>query len=160
MKTVKETRRTPESFKRPESVLVVVYTQAGEVLLLQRADQTGVWQSVTGSMRWDEQHPADTAVRELLEETGLSIAAGQFEDWQQTNRYPIHPLWKPRYRSDQTHNTEHVFSLRLPTVTEITPNPNEHCDFRWLPFAEALAQVGFETNRDAIATLMQDQDGQ
>jgi len=152
--TAKEARRKPESFKRPESVLVVVYTVQGEVLLLQRADSTGAWQSVTGSMHWDETEPVVTARRELIEETGLSAATGELQDWRQTNRYPIHPLWKPRYDPQQTHNLEHVFSFALKQAVDVTVNPVEHGDYRWLPYAEALALVRFETNKAAIQALM------
>lgn len=144
----------PDTWKRPESVLVVVHTVAGEVLLLQRADPTQAWQSVTGSMRWEEVSPADTARRELLEETGLSAGDG-LRDWSQENRYPIHPLWKPRYRPQETHNIEHVFSLELPERRQITVNPHEHSDYSWQPFRRALQMVRFETNRAAIAALMQ-----
>ena len=38
-------------YKIPVSVLVVVYTPELEVLLLERADKPGFWQSVTGSQR-------------------------------------------------------------------------------------------------------------
>jgi len=150
----KEARPKPESFKRPESVLVVVYTLPGEVLLLQRADSTGAWQSVTGSMHWDETQPVDTARRELFEETGLSADAGELQDWQQTNRYPIHPLWKPRYDPQQTHNLEHVFTFALQQPVDITVNPAEHSTYRWLSFSEALALVRFETNKVVITALM------
>ena len=143
----------PDSWKRPESVLVVVYTAVGEVLLLQRADQTQAWQSVTGSMRWNETSPKDTARRELLEETGLS-AGDRLHDCNQKNRYPIHPLWKPRYRPDETHNIEHVFSLELPDRQQIKVNPQEHSGYCWKPYAQALQLVRFETNRAAIETLM------
>ncbi len=36
-------------YKRPVSVLVVVHDPQGQVLLIERADQPGFWQSVTGS---------------------------------------------------------------------------------------------------------------
>jgi len=143
----------PDSWKRPESVLVVVYTIAGEVLLLQRAEPTRAWQSVTGSMHWDEASPTDTARRELLEETGLA-AGDRLQDWSQKNRYPIHPLWKPRYHPGDTHNTEYVFSLALPEREKIALNPGEHSGYCWQPFGRAIQMVRFETNRAAIETLM------
>jgi dATP pyrophosphohydrolase len=151
--TTREPTRNPESYKRPESVLVVVYTRDGEVLLLQRADKTQAWQSVTGSMRWDEKKPIDTACRELLEETGL-VAKNRLKDSRVENCYPIHPLWKPRYHPDQHENCEHLFFLELPERSAITINTNEHQDFCWLPFKQAIEKVRFSTNRDAIAMLM------
>ena len=41
---------TARPFKIPESVLVVIHTPALEVLLIERADKPGYWQSVTGSL--------------------------------------------------------------------------------------------------------------
>jgi dATP pyrophosphohydrolase len=151
--TAREVTQNPESYKRPESVLVIVYTRGGEVLLLQRADATQAWQSVTGSMRWDEQRPIETAKRELFEETGL-VAGDRLQDPNVQNRYPIHPLWKPRYHPDQHENYEHLFLLELPERSTITINAKEHQDYCWLPFAQAREKVRFSTNRDAIDMLM------
>lgn len=151
--TAREAVPNPESFKRPESVLVVVYTRGGEVLLLQRVDATQAWQSITGSMHWDEKQPLDTARRELREETGLA-ADDRLTDCKVLNRYPIHPLWKPRYHPDQHENCEHLFMLELPERLPITINPKEHRDYCWLPFAQAMEKVRFSTNRDAIQMLM------
>ena len=58
------------NYKRPESVLVLVYTTTGYVLVLRRIKPENFWQSVTGSLEWGEQ-AFDAAVRELKEETGL-----------------------------------------------------------------------------------------
>ena len=56
--------------KIPVSTLVVVYTPRLDVLLIERADRPGYWQSVTGS-----QDPGETllqtAIREVREETGI-----------------------------------------------------------------------------------------
>jgi len=48
---------------------VVVYTVTDEVLALRRRQPPDFWQSVTGSLRWDETDPLDAARRELFEET-------------------------------------------------------------------------------------------
>ena len=70
------------TFKRPESVLVVVHTGDGRFLMLRRRAPAGFWQSVTGSLRWDEHDPAVAARRELREETGLE-AGPELRDWAQ-----------------------------------------------------------------------------
>jgi dATP pyrophosphohydrolase len=58
------------SHKLPVSTLVLVHTPDLRVLLLERADFPGYWQSVTGSQEAGETL-AETARRELHEETGI-----------------------------------------------------------------------------------------
>lgn len=139
-------------YKRPESVLVVVYTAAGEVLVLRRRQPPDFWQSVTGSLRWDETEPLAAARRELGEETGLGdeveiVACGV------TNRFPILPAWRHRYAPNVTENVEHVFRVLLPERRPILLNPAEHGEYQWLPRAAAAAKVASWTNRDAIVAL-------
>ncbi len=62
----------PVVYKIPESVLVVIYTSAKDVLLIRRTD-SGTWQSVTGSKDHPDESWADTARREVLEETGIDV---------------------------------------------------------------------------------------
>ncbi len=137
-----------KKFKRPESVLVVVYTLTGKVLLLQRADDPGFWQSVTGSLEWEEAGPWQAAVRELGEETG--IAAERLQDAGRVYRYEILPQWRHRYAPGIKENTEHVFFLALPSERDITINLAEHAQYAWYPFEEAAAKVASWTNREAI----------
>ena len=139
------------AFKLPESVLVVVHTPALEVLLLERANQPGLWQSVTGSREPDDPDLEATARRELLEETGLTV--GTLTDWRLTNRYEIWPQWRARYAPGVTHNTEHVFGFLVPEVTVATLDPDEHTAQLWLPWQQAMEKAFSPTNRDAIAQL-------
>ncbi len=141
-------------FKRPESVLVVVYTTGGQVLLLQRADIPDFWQSVTGSMEWGDEQPAETAARELREETGIAVTPAQLTDWQITQRYEIFPQFRFRYAPGVTENIEHFFSLELPEEVPVTVSPGEHLEYAWLPFEAAMDKVFSWTNRDALLHLM------
>lgn len=136
------------SFKRPESVLVVVFALTGELLLLRRADDPDFWQSVTGSLEWDES-PRQAAERELYEETGLR-ASKALQDLNVVNRYPILPRWRARYAADVQENTEHAFACALPAPTPITLNPHEHAEYAWFGFDEAAAKVTSWTNREII----------
>src|SRR5574340_1263327 len=100
-------------YKQPVSVLVVIYTDDLEVLLLERADYPGYWQSVTGSCEPGEAL-RDTALREVREETGMDASQYALSDWQAQNDYEIYPHWRYRYPPGITRNTEHVFGLQLP----------------------------------------------
>jgi dATP pyrophosphohydrolase len=134
--------------KRPESVLVVVYTLAGEVLVLRRRRPADFWQSVTGSLEWEETDPLQAAYRELREETGLGVGL-QVVDCGTVNRFPILPPWQPRY-GEARENTEYVFRAALPARLPVSLNPEEHDRYLWLPREEAAAKVTSYTNRDAI----------
>ncbi|MEJ2576441.1 MAG: dihydroneopterin triphosphate diphosphatase [Gammaproteobacteria bacterium] len=134
--------------KRPESVLVVVYTRAGEVLLLERTRPRGFWQSVTGSLGWGEAAPA-AAVRELREETGLRAGA-RLVDLRRSASFNIVPPWRQRYAPGVHRNTEHWFALQLPARRLIRLNPGEHRQHRWLPWPLAAARAASWTNRAAI----------
>lgn len=136
------------AYKRPESVLVLVYTGEYEVLLLNRVEPAGFWQSVTGSLEHGET-PANAAIRELSEETGLRDVCVSSCDWQ--NQFEIRQPWRRRYAPDVTHNTEHVFRCRL---ADKPPNiqlaEDEHSEYRWFSLPHALEQVSSSTNRDAL----------
>ncbi len=141
-----------QKYKLPISTLVVIYTAALEVLLLERADHPGYWQSVTGSQEEGEALRA-TAMREALEETGLDANRYELTDWQVENVYDIYPVWRHRYAPGITHNTEHVFGLELPGVVAVQVSPREHLSYRWLPWQEAAKKVFSPTNRVAILQL-------
>ena len=139
-------------FKQPVSVLVVIYTPALEVLLLERAAHPGFWQSVTGSRENDEAL-LDTARREVTEETGIDTRRYQPIDWQITNTFEIFPEWRHRYAPGINRNTEHVFGLELPGPFEIKVAPGEHRDWTWMSWQEAAKRCFSWSNRDAILLL-------
>jgi len=126
---------------------VLVHDRAGRVLLLERVAPPGWWQSVTGSLKWDET-PYQAARRELREETG--IEADGLTDCHQTRRYPIHPDWRARYAPGVRENLEHWFRLEVPESTPVRLDPAEHRAFVWLPAAKAARRVASWTNREAI----------
>ncbi len=137
--------------KIPRSVLVVIHTPALDVLLIERADRPGSWQSVTGSLDALDEALDSTARREVQEETG--ITTGTLRDWQLTNVYEIYPVWRHRYAPGVTHNTEHVFGLTVPAGTPVVLAPREHLRHQWLPWREAAGRCFSPSNAEAILQL-------
>ncbi len=138
-----------QPYKQPVSVLVVIHTPQLDVLLLERAGNPGLWQSVTGSREGNEAL-ATTALREVAEETGIHAGPDALIDWRLANRFPILQRWRARYAPGVTHNTEHVFSLCVPAIVPARIAPDEHTAAGWLPWDEAAGKVFSWTNRDAI----------
>lgn len=142
-------------FKVPQSVLVVIHTPALEVLLIERADAPGFWQSVTGSKDHAGEPFELTAVREVAEETGLdALAPGHvLRDWALENVYEIYPQWRHRYAPGVTHNTERLFGLCVPRVQPVRLSAREHRDQIWLPWHEAMERCFSPSNAEAIGWL-------
>jgi len=139
--------------KIPESVLVIIHTPDLQVLLLERADHPGFWQSVTGSKDAVDEPLLETVCREVVEETGLDARAYQLTDWNLTNQYEIYPHWRHRYAPGVTVNTEHVFGLRLPMTLPVTIAPREHLSYVWLPWRAAAEKCFSWSNVKAIEQL-------
>lgn len=140
-------------YKIPISTLVVIYAPDLHVLLLERADHPGFWQSVTGSQSEGETL-RETAVREVYEETGLKADHYELTDWQKQNRYEIYPVWRHRYSPDTTHNTEHVFGLLIPDrKIPIQLSAREHLSYEWVDYQSASKRCFSESNRVAILEL-------
>ncbi len=142
-----------KAFKIPESVLVVIHTPQLEVLLIERADQPGFWQSVTGSRDAPDEPLWQTALREVREETGIVATPAQLRDWAFANIYEIYPVWRHRYAPGVTHNTEHVFGLCLPKPCAVTLSPGEHTAWRWLPQLSAADLCFSPSNAEAVLLL-------
>ncbi len=171
--------------KIPQSVLVVIHTADLQVLLIERADRPGFWQSVTGSKDSLEEDWRSTAIREVAEETGFLVlpegvsqdlpvpqplsaasveiavrdeyplAAACLSDWQMENVYEIYPVWRHRYPEGVTHNTEHVFGLQLPAALPPRLSPREHRAYRWLPWRAAADLCFSPSNAEAVLQLSQ-----
>jgi dihydroneopterin triphosphate diphosphatase len=151
-----------QPFKIPQSVLVVIYTPALDVLLIKRADYPAhegeFWQSVTGSKDSKSETFDQTARREVLEETGIDCTAGQnlaknLHDWHLENVYDIYPRWAWRYAPGVHRNTEHLFGLQVPAQTPVRLNPREHSAHCWLPWRDAAQRCFSPSNSEAILML-------
>ena len=144
--------------KIPESVLVVIHSADGQVLLIERADKPGYWQSVTGSKDALDEPLQETCIREVHEETGIAVGSRDvplthLQDWQLSNVYEIYPVWRHRYAPGVTHNTEHVFGLLVPREMPVVLSPREHLQHEWLPWREAADRCFSPSNAEAILML-------
>jgi len=145
-------------FKIPQSVLVVIFTPELDVLLIKRADAADFWQSVTGAKDTLAESFAQTAAREVQEETGIdcgpgtALAAGLL-DWQLENVYEIYPAWRHRYAPEVRHNTEHLFGLQVPARTAVRLSPREHTAYQWLPYQQAAQACYSPSNAEACLLL-------
>jgi dATP pyrophosphohydrolase len=146
------------TFKIPESVLVVIYTPALDILLIKRADATDFWQSVTGSKDALDESFEETARREVFEETGIDCRTGSpwqhgLQDWGLENVYEIYPQWRHRYADGVFFNTEHLFGLQVPVGTAVRVSPREHTAFQWLPYTQAADACFSSSNAEACLLL-------
>ena len=139
-------------FKTPISALILIYTTDLQVLIMERADKAGYWQSVTGSLEVGER-PLHAAIREVHEETGLDATQYNLQDWEMSNVYEIYEHWRYRYAPGVMHNTEHLFGLELVKPVPIKLAPDEHVQYEWVDWREAARRVFSWTNVDAIAKL-------
>jgi dATP pyrophosphohydrolase len=142
--------------KIPISVLVVIHSPELEVLLIERVDKPGFWQSVTGSLDALDEPWREAAARELFEETGIAVGkngAGPLLDWNVSNDYEIYPVWRHRYGPGVTRNVEHVFSIEVPRQHLVTLSPREHLQHVWLPYLEAADRCFSASNAEAILQL-------
>lgn len=141
-----------KKYKTPISSLVLIHTPDLQVLLLERADKAGFWQSVTGSLE-DQETPRQAAIREVFEETGLDATEFDLQDWRASNVYEIYPHWRYRYAEGIKENTEHLFGLELPKKLPIKLAPDEHVRYEWVDWREAATRVFSWTNIDALKRL-------
>ena len=140
------------AFKKPVSSLVLIYTEDFKVLLMERADKKGFWQSVTGSLEENET-PRDAAIREVFEETGIDSTQYHLEDLELSHVYEIYAHWRYRYAPDITHNTEHIFALKVPASIPIQLSVDEHIQYLWVDWRDAMDRVFSWTNVEAIKKL-------
>jgi len=130
-------------------VLVLVHDQNQHILTLQRQDDPGFWQSVTGSLE-PEELPEQAAHREILEEINVDIVGLGFNlvNLHHTLQYEIRPQWRHRYPPGVTLNTEHWFALQISSQTPITLT--EHIAYQWLSQEQAITKMWSPSNRDVI----------
>ncbi len=142
------------TYKIPISVLVVIYNNFGNILLLKRADSPNnldLWQSVTGSKELSDNNLITTACREVYEETKFIVKQNQLENLNLITNFEILPYWKHKYAPDITHNCETAFAFCTEFQQEIpTLQSKEHTEFLWLHWQIAAEKCFSPSNKKAI----------
>ena len=124
--------------------------------MIERADRTDFWQSVTGSLDALDEDLAAAAMREVFEETGIAaemLPIGALKNLHHQIEYEIYPQWRSRYAPGVTRNTEHWFALKVPEDTVVKLAPREHIAYEWLPHEEAAKKCFSPSNGEAILKL-------
>jgi 8-oxo-dGTP pyrophosphatase MutT (NUDIX family) len=119
-------------FKIPESVLVVIYSSEMEVLLIERADKQGFWQSVTGSKDAVDEPLIETAIREVQEETGIqNIQLHELLNF--TNH-----LYFDTYLNEEVVKRTYWFHMTIAVAQDGTPQSSEDIEkIEWHSLATA-----------------------
>lgn len=138
----------------PVQVLVIPFVHVSSVLhfaLFRRSD-AGYWQFIAGGAEVGEK-PIDAAKREANEEAGISISspfiqldtlcsvpANIFNDWKSwpANTYVVN---------------EYSFGVELNSKELLLSD--EHTDFQWVSYDEALRLLKWDSNRTALWELNQ-----
>jgi dATP pyrophosphohydrolase len=140
--------------RAPFQVIVFLFVRRpeGEPLyaIFQRRDCPTMWQAVSGGGE-DSETPLEAAVRETMEETGItgvdtwirldsqaSVPASAFSG---TDHWPSDVFVVPEY----------AFGLAVPdTTVQMSPEHREHA---WLPFREAQQRLTWDSNKVALWEL-------
>ena len=140
-------------YKQPRSIQVVIVADANperHYLLLRRvASHGGFWQSVTGSLEGQETH-RQAAVREVLEETGISSREEDLIELGVTNTFEIAPQWREKYAPGVTHNEEVCFALEV-RECEVQLDSIEHDAYVWETYEPAMEMIYWQSNKRALA---------
>lgn len=142
--------------RAPFQVLVLPYRRSAsaqppqlEVAVFRRADYD-LWQFVSGGGEVGES-PEQAARREGFEEAGIPVRASYlalhsmttipacwFKAWSQ---WPAEVLVVP----------EHAFAVDVQQHPIVISD--EHLEYAWLPYADAMERVRFDSNRNALWEL-------
>ena len=112
-----------------------------EFLVIKRVPHDGgFWQAVTGTIDPGEE-ASETLRRELKEEAGIID--------------PLHIsvcLEEYNWRMEEKDLTgrDQVFAVEVSNDTEITIDPKEHSEFKWLPLQDAVSLLKYDGNKNSM----------
>jgi len=128
----------------PLQVEAIIFRKNGnktEYLLLKRVpEKNGFWQPVTGGLEEGETR-TEALFREIKEETGI--------------KNPIRVIEGLYYFefSDPNLNQEYVYGVEVSPTEEVVLDGEEHSEYRWCSFREALQLLSWKENKEALKKL-------
>ena len=128
----------------PLQVEAIIFRKNGnktEYLLLKRVpEKNGFWQPVTGGLEEGETR-TEALFREIKEETGI--------------KNPIRLIEGLYYFefSDPNLNQEYVYGVEVSPTEELVIDGEEHSEYRWCSFREALQLLSWKENKEALKKL-------
>lgn len=136
-------------YNNPKPAAEAVVVRAGEVLLIRRADEpwAGRW-DIPGGFCEPGEHPARTAERELLEETGLQgRATTMIGIWMDVYGDP-----DPDGLQTATMNVSYL--LELTEDAPARPRDGEATEIAWLPLDPPPQELAFPAHSYEVLTAV------
>lgn len=134
----------PKDFKKDFDVVGCYPEYNGKILFLLRHKdkvQGETW-CVPGGKVDDGETLAQAALRELKEESGIVATESDIHYF--TTIYKVTPTLSYTFS---------LYSLKLPTLPEITINPTEHTEFTWVTPEESLQMTLIEDEDKCMKML-------
>jgi lipoyl(octanoyl) transferase len=138
-----------ELVPRPETirlVKIIVHDSERVLLLHRRPERGGFWQPVSGTIEEGES-ALDTALRELVEETGH---AGQPAPLDLTQSFLIESQYLAARYPSPIIASEAVFHAPLDAHLPVRIDTREHDDWGWFTLAEAMEKIRWTDDREAL----------
>lgn len=139
--------------RRPVNALVLPYRERDgryEFAIFNRADSDAdFWQGISGGVE-DDETPLQAAVRESAEEGGIPADAS-FTSLDTISSIPADNFRGHGWGPDVYVVHEHTFAVDV-TGREITLS-DEHTEYRWLPYDDAVRLLKHRSNRVALGEL-------
>ncbi|HLC82033.1 MAG TPA: NUDIX domain-containing protein [Candidatus Nanoarchaeia archaeon] len=122
------------------------------LLLKRSSDKGGFWQPVAGRVETSDADTKEAALREILEETGISKdKLGKFHD--RIHEFTINKHYLTQQPIPPIHEVAHAFECFTFKCNMDMNNDQEHETYGWFSYEQALKLLKWNDNKDAMIKL-------